>query len=313
MKILDAAATEAALPWAKLVDVLDEGFRQECVSPVRHHHDFDIPDEGAGTLLLMPAWTVGRFLGVKTVAVVPGNGARGLSAVQASYQLLDAGTGQFLAMIDGATLTNKRTAAASALAARYLARKDATQLLVVGTGGVARSLALAHAAVRDLKSIVVWGRTAANARSLAEELSDAGLPASVAGDLEAAARQADIISTATVSTEPIIFGDWLKPGAHLDLVGAFKPTMRESDDAALKRATVFVDTRAGALKEAGDIVLAIRSGAISESDVAADLFDLCGGVHAGRRDDAEITAFKSVGTALEDLVAATYAYERTAG
>ncbi len=312
MITLDAQATQAALPWPELINVLRQGFDDGCEMPVRHHHQFAVPGEADGTLLLMPAWIPGRFLGLKTVTVVPGNGQRELPAVAANYLLFNATTGQQLAMINGAVLTNRRTAAASALATTYLSNPLASHLLVVGTGGLSRALAEANSTVRPITTVSVWGRSPDKASKMAKELRNVGLNAVAIDDLEKVARTADIISCATMSKTPLILGQWLKPGSHLDLVGAFKPNMRESDDETMRMASIFVDTKAGALKEAGDIVQPIADGVILETDICADLFDLAKARHGGRKSDDERTVFKSVGTALEDLYAAILAYETVA-
>lgn len=309
MRVIDAAATAAALPWPQLVEALRDMFRTGCEAPVRHHHEMEVPGEPDATILLMPAWRVGDYAGVKIVNVVPGNGARGLPAIAAAYLLSSATTGEILSLIDGGELTARRTAAASALAADYLARADAEVLTVIGTGRLAPNLVRAHRTARPgLKRVLVWGRDADKAaaltESLATELADEEVTVDIARDLPGAVGQADIVSCATLSLSPLVLGDWLRPGTHVDLVGAFKPTMRESDDDAIRRSTVFVDTRAGATKEAGDIVQAIASGALSEEAIAADLFDLTRGAHPGRTDPHEITLFKSVGASLEDLAAA---------
>ena len=314
MKIFDAAATAELLPWGAVVDALERGFRDGCEMPVRHHHGVAAPaGEPDATLLLMPAWTAGGYLGVKVASVFPGNASRGLGAVQASYMLASAVTGEPLALIDGLELTLRRTAAASALASKFLSRPDARRLLVVGTGNLAPHLAAAHAAVRPGLDIEFWGRRPekALAASRSPLLQGLGLGTGAAGDLEAAVRAADIVSTATLATEPLVFGDWLHAGLHVDLVGGFTPGMRESDDEAVRRSTVFVDTRAGALVEAGDLTQPIESGALAPEDVAADLYELSRGEHAGRRNEGEITLFKSVGAALEDLFAAILLWERS--
>src|SRR5690348_6423776 len=202
-------------------------FREGCVLPSRHHHAFEVPGERDGTLLLMPAWRTGGTLGVKVVNIVPGNDARGLPAVSAVYMLFSAATGQPLALLDGAELTARRTAAASALAADYLARADAARLLVVGTGRLAPELTAAHASVRPVREVAVWGRNQDKAEALALRVGrELGLEVRAAPDLAAAVRAADIISTATTSLEPVVRGAWLKEGAHLDLVGGFTPAMR---------------------------------------------------------------------------------------
>ncbi|MBY3597194.1 bifunctional Delta(1)-pyrroline-2-carboxylate/Delta(1)-piperideine-2-carboxylate reductase [Rhizobium bangladeshense] len=313
MLVLDEEQTRAALPWPELIEAISRMFQSECVMPVRHHHEMDVPNEESATLLLMPAWVPGRYAGVKTVSVFPGNMRRGLPAIFGTYLLSSGSTGEVLAVIDGGELTARRTAAASALAARYLARPDAEELLVCGTGRLSLNLMLAHATTRPLRKFRVWGRNGQAAEKIAAEARALDLNAEAVANAEAAARTADIISCATLSSEPLISGEWLKPGAHLDLVGAFKPGMRESDDEAIRRASVYVDTRAGAISEAGDIVQPLKSGVLMETDIKAELAELVSGAHRGRSDDAEITLFKSVGTALEDLAGAILAYETVTG
>lgn len=278
--------------------------------PTRHHHDFRIPGEPDGTMLLMPAWVPGGYAGVKVVNVVPGNAERNLPAVHGQYLLSDARTGELLAMVDGGELTARRTAAASALAARYLARPDARHLLVLGTGRLAPNLVAAHMAIRSIEEVTIWGRSRDKCEQFARDLN-AQLPITIraASNLREALGQADIVSAATLSSEPLIKGSALKPGVHVDLVGAFKPTMRESDDDLIRRAEIYVDTREGCMSEGGDIVQPLQSGLISPGDIKADLYELCRGEHPGRQEDDAITMFKSVGAALEDLAGATLAYQ----
>lgn len=312
MKIIDADATRRALDFPGLMDAIAEQFRKGAELPLRHHHNMAKKDEEDGTLLLMPAWEPDGFLGVKLVTVMPGNLDRGLPSVMVSYTLSSAVTGEPLAMIDGPVITARRTAAASGLAARYLAREDASSLLMIGTGVMAPNLIRAHASARPIRHIVIWGRKPENARKLEDELKGDGFSSvTVTEDMEQAARSADIISCATLSTEPLLRGDWLQPGQHVDLVGAFKADMRETDDECMRRARVYVDTRDGALIEGGDVVQAIESGAISEADIQADLFQLCRGEVPGREKNSDITLFKSAGTAIEDLAAAKLAFERS--
>ena len=310
MRILSAADVEAALDWDSLVERLRRAFRRGAEVPVRHHHEIVNPGGPEGTLLLMPAWQVGWQIGIKLVTIFPENDSRGLPSVMGAYLLLDGRTGAPIALIDGPMLTVKRTAAASALASSYLSRPDCERLLMIGTGSLAPYLVLAHAAVRPICNVLIWGRTPDKAKRLAKRLERPDFRVAATDDLEAAVRGAHVISCATLSREPLVMGDWLQPGQHLDLVGAFRPDMRESDDAAVRRARVFVDTRAGALTEAGDIVQPIESGALDPADVAGDLFELTRGERAGRRFYDQITLFKSVGTALEDLAAAELAAER---
>ena len=311
MQLIDAEQIRAALPWEALINALEAQFRQGCEVPLRHHHTLSVPGDEDATLLLMPAWQSGAYLGVKTVTVFPGNRRRALPAVHGTYQLCNGTTGQPLALLDGSELTARRTAAASALAAKYLARPDARHLLMVGTGRLSLNLIEAHCCVHPIDRVTVWGRTAGNAEAVAEKARQLGLRAEVNKDLAAACAEADIISTATLAREPLVQGEWLPAGVHLDLVGGFTPTMREADDACIRRATVFVDTRDGAMNEAGDIVVPLASGVLSEAAIAADLFGLCRGDHPGRWSDDEVTLFKSVGTALEDLAAAIVAYEQS--
>ncbi|WP_415717040.1 ornithine cyclodeaminase family protein [Roseibium sp.] len=308
MLLLSEEQTRDALPFPDLIDALDEMFRTGCTMPKRHHHDMEVPGEPDATMLLMPAWLPGQFVGVKVVNVMPGNSDRNLPAVAAQYLLSDGKTGEMLALVDGGELTARRTAAASALAARYLAREDARHLLVLGSGRVAENLVSAHRAVRPIDQVTVWGRSRQSAEKLASKLPQDTLNVEIAEDLDSALAVADIVSAATLSSTPLVKGDLLKPGAHVDLVGAFKPTMRESDDALARRAEVFVDTREGCLSEGGDIVQPLQSGVITPDDVRADLFDLARDVHSGRSSEEAVTMFKSVGAALEDLAGAMLAY-----
>jgi ornithine cyclodeaminase len=307
---LDRAALRAALPWDALVEALAAMFRQGCEAPLRHRHAMPGAAGAQNTLLLMPAWRAGGQTGVKIVHVAPGNAASGQPAVHAAYLLSDAVTGAPLALMDGGELTDRRTAAASLLAARYLARPDSARLLLLGSGKVARALAEGYAARFPVTDIAIWSPTAANAARLAAALAAEGLPARAVDRPDPAG--ADIVSAATLSAAPLVRGAQVAPGTHVDLVGAYRPDMREADGALLARATLAVDTRAGALAEAGDILAAIAEGAIGPDHIAADLAQLCRGEHPGRRSAEEVTVFKSVGWAGEDLAAAALAHARHA-
>jgi len=310
---VSAAELERLLDYPSLVDALAAGFAADWTVPVRHHYSIPMPNEPEQTLLLMPAWEAGQAIGMKLATITPGNGPRGLPAVNAVYLLVDGPTGQPRALIEGATLTVRRTAAASALAARYLVRRDAARMLMVGAGALARPLVEAHCSQRSIKRVQLWARDAKKRDAKVKELAALGLPVEPAENLERSAREADLISCATLSTEPLIRGAWLKPGTHLDLVGAFTPEMRESDDAAVGMASLFCDTRAGALKEGGDLVIPLKAGRITEAAVKADLADLARGKHKGRMTEDEVTLFKSVGTAIEDFAAARLAMQRLKG
>ena len=304
MDTFDAAAIREATPWPPLMEAIAAALADpDAAAPERGVHPLKLPGGAEGSLLVMPAWRSGDVIGVKAVTYFPTNAGGANSTINAGYLLFDGRSGRLAAVLDGDELTVRRTAATSALAARYLARPDASRLLVVGTGRLAPAVALAHAQSRDLAAVEVWGRNADRARLTVDSLAAAGIPATVAGDLAAAAERADLISCATGATEPLIQGRRLRPGTHLDLVGGFRPDMREADDDAVRRAAVFVDTRAGALR-AGDLARPLAAGVIDESHIRADLADLAAGRHPGRTAPEQITLFKSAGFALADLAAA---------
>jgi len=313
MLVLNEDDTRKALPWPELIEAIAAMFVAGCVTPVRHHHAVDVPGEAEATMLLMPAWVPGEHMGVKILNLFPDNHLRALPTIIGTYLLSSARTGDMLAMVEGGELTARRTAATSALAARYLAREDAETMLMVGAGRLSLNLMQAHAVTRPLKRFFVWARNAGKAEDCAAEARRIGLDAIAVTDLAEAAGSADIISCATLSSEPLIRGDWLRPGTHLDLVGAFKPTMRESDDACIRRASVWVDTRAGAMTEGGDIVQPLASGVLAKADIRAELAELVAGQRPGRSTTDEITLFKSVGAALEDLAGAILAYNQVQG
>jgi alanine dehydrogenase len=304
MRVIDAAQVHAALPYPALIEALREAFQAGGDVPLRQHYTIPNAQGADGMLLVMPAWQAGRHMGIKAVSVFPDNPTQGLPSVIGAYLLFDARNGAPKAVIDGVALTVRRTACASALAAGYLARREAAHLLMVGAGALAPHLVRAHCAVRRYVKVSLWNRNPARAEELAAGLRDLGVAVKVIDDLEAAARAADVISCATLSAEPLIKGAWLKAGAHLDLVGGFTPRMREADDEAVGRAEVYCDTRAGALKEAGDLTQPIERGIITAASVRGDLFDLVRGEAPLRSGPEAITLFKSVGYALEDLAAA---------
>lgn len=295
----DAAAVTAATPWAKLLEALEKAFASPHVAPDRHIHTIAVPGAMDGTGLIMPAWIEGEHYGVKLANIFPSNGTLGLPAVSAAYVLFDGRTGQMLALIDGGTLTARRTAASSALASAKLSRPDSATLLMVGAGRLAHLLIEAHRTVRPIERVLIWARRPEQASALAAETG-----AQVVDDLDEALGVADIVSVATLSREPLIRGARLRPGTHLDLVGAFTPLMRETDSVAVARSTVFIDTLGGAQAEAGDLLHAITEARFAWTDVAADLAALVTGAHPGRTRADEITLFKSVGAAIEDLAAA---------
>ena len=304
IKVIDAEAVDAALDYPSLVEALREMYRIGCDLNEVLRLSLAGADGAVASFLLRPAWQRDRQLGVKLATVFPENNAKGLPSVQGTYVLFDGATGSPLACIDGTLLTLYKTAANSALGAAYLARDDCRAMLMVGAGALAPHLIEAHAAVRPIRRVMVWNRTPARAEALAAERTRPGLSVSAVRDIEGAAREADVISCATMTIEPLIRGAWLKPGAHLDLVGGFTPQMREADDEAVRRARVFVDTREGTLGEVGDIAAPLASGVIGEADIEADLTQLARGERDGRRGPDEITLFKNGGGGNQDLATA---------
>ena len=301
-----------ALPYPALISALRQAFRENMQAPPQHVHT--ISEKENTVLLLMPTWQPQGNMGVKLVTVAPANPAKQLPTVQSIFILFDTVTGVPLAMIDGEELTLRRTAAASALASTYLSRADSATLLLVGTGTLAPYMAAAHCAARPIRNIKVWGRSLEKAEDAAHQLGLQdlqGVSVQAVADLETAARNADIISCATTSTVPIVLGQWIRPGTHVDLVGGFKPNMREADDKLISMSTVFVDTLAGTLAEAGDLLQPIASGSFTADAIAAELAGLSSGRHAGRADAQQITLFKSVGTGIEDLCAANLVWSAT--
>lgn len=311
MKHFDEAATRAPLSFEKLVPALRAAFAAEAQVPPRHVHSIETASADKGTVLIMPAWSDAGFLGIKTINIFPGNSARGLPGLHATYVLYDARTGVPLAMMDGNEITARRTAAASALGASFLARKDARRLLLLGTGRIARMLPAAHANVRPIDEVTVWNHRPEGAEALAAQLRVEGWNAQAAVDLEAAVRNADIVSCATLATTPLVRGEWLAPGSHLDLIGSFTPAMREADVHCFAGARTFIDTTE-ALQKSGDLLDAIAAGTLRAPEVQGTLADLCRGERPGRGGDAERTVFKAVGSALEDLTAATLVWQDAA-
>ena len=305
-RIVTAADVNRLLRYDTLIDALDAAFRADIVMPEKIMHFIPQPSGGEAKVLLMPAWTQSgeRFVGCKLINVFPENAKRNKPSVLGSYVLMSGGTGETLAVIDGAALTVWRTACASALAARYLARDDATHLVMIGAGALSPHLVRAHRSVRPIERVTLWNRTRSRAVSTAFALSAAGVEATIADDLEEAVREADIVSCATLSETPLVRGAWLKMGAHVDLVGAFSTRMREADDAAIKRARVYVDSRATAPKGSGDIAIPLKKKLLTLKAIQGDLFELARGKAKGRKRKDEITLFKSTGLALEDLAAA---------
>ncbi len=303
---LDDSQVTALTPWPELIDAIRDAFRGGGASPVRHHHSIPGNDREEITLLLMPAWNEEGDFGIKLATIARSNAARGLPTLHGLYVLFSGATGIPRAVLDAGSLTARRTAAASALASRYLSQPESKTLFVIGTGRVARQLIAAHCSVRPIEEVRVWGRSAANAQELADRAArETGIRCVCVPDVETGARGADVISSATPAEKPLLRGAWVGPGTHVDLVGAYRPTMVEADpDLIAKADRVFVDTVDGARDEAGDLIQAVQAGVFSFDAVAGDMYYLSSGDASLRKGAQEITLFKSVGTALQDLAAA---------
>jgi len=312
MRFFNAGQIELILDYSNLIQELRAGFRGDYEVPERHHHNYPNPSgEKESTLLLMPAWEKGKNLGVKVVTISPENGKIDLPSIHGLYLYFDAQNGEPLAVMDAKALTKLRTAATSALASSYLSKKSISSMAMIGTGALAPELIKAHCSVRDIDRVVIWGRDPNKARQIAKNIKIEGVKISQSEDLEYTIKESELISTATLSKDPLVLGKWLSEGQHLDLVGSYKPDMRESDDEAIQRSSIFVDFHGGAPRESGDLSIPLKTGILKMEDIKGDLFGLCKDEVGGRQRDSEITWFKSVGHALEDLVAAKLVYNNS--
>lgn len=296
LPFLDAETVRRLLPFADLVPALAAAHRERV-----EQEDAVLMQEGDHAFLTLPAWRHGAAMGAKLATVFPENAATARHpAVQAVYVLFDGTTGAPKAVIDGTALTYAKTAADSGAGAAWLAREDAETLLMVGAGGLAPHVIAAHRAARpSIRDVLVWNRSPAKAEALA-----AGIGATAVPELEPAARRADVISCATNATEPLIRGAWLKPGAHLDLIGSYMPDMRETDADAFRRGGFWCDGRRRALADSGEVIDAIREGALTEASIIGDLADLATGACRARDSAEEITIYKNAGGGHLDLMCA---------
>ena len=301
---------ENAITYIELVEALKVGFTQEFLVPQRSHISFPNGTD-QNTLLIMPAIQVGNYAGVKIVQVSPENSKNQLSTIQGVYYLYEAQTGVPIAFYDAPSLTNIRTSSTSALASSFLSKKTTETMLMIGTGSLAPYLIQAHAAVRPIKKVLVYGRSRTKAENLCLKLKDQFEEIHPVSSVSETLPMADLISSATMSPTPLIEGNHLKSGQHIDLVGAFTPETREADSEVVRRSEVYVDLVSSAIKEAGDIIIPINEETISKSDIKGDLVGLCSGSIAGRTTDNEITLFKSAGHALEDLVTAILIHKKS--
>jgi ornithine cyclodeaminase len=309
---IDADFIEKNTVFTELIQEIRQSFSNKgIIVPMRHHHNFPNPTvKKESTLLLMPAWNTSENAGVKIVTVSPENGQFNLPSIQGIYIYLDAIKGNIKAILEAKSLTVKRTAAASALASLYLSKQDSSSMLMIGTGALSTNLIQAHASVRPIKTVYIWGRDFEKAKAIASLLKNENFTIKAIPTLEEKISDVDIISCATLSKTPLILGKYLKKGQHIDLVGSYKANMREADDETVLKASIYVDTFQGAIKESGDIVIPIRNGILKEKDIKGDLFSLTSNQTTGRQQQNEITVFKSVGHAIEDLAAATYYFNK---
>src|SRR5215212_6287158 len=319
--ILNHAEVEQQLPMIECIEVMGEALAD--LSAGRMHQPLRSvvrPPDAAGLMGLMPSYRAGAhaLYGLKAVCVFPGNTAIGKDAHQGSVMLFSAETGELLALLNASAITAIRTAAVSAVATKLLARTDAGDLAILGTGVQARTHLAALACVRSIRRVRVASRSFEHARAFAEEhASRYPFPIEPVASVEAAVRGADLIVTATTAAEPILRHEWIARGAHINAVGSSIATTREIDTATMASAALFVDRRESTLNEAGDYLFAMREGAIGPQHIRAEIGELLLSTQPGRNAQDEITLFKSLGLAVEDLAAAEYVYrmaqEQTAG
>ncbi len=312
MQFIDRFETARRLPYPALIEALARGLQQPIVSPARSHFQ---PNADASAVLVMSAWQPHGIFGCKVVSVWPGNNALGKPAVAAAYVAMSCEDGSVMAMIDGTELTLRRTAAAAALAAQKLARPGSRRLLVIGCGALALPMVEAHRAVFALSDVLIWGRQIDKAQALVDALAGLGIAARASSDLQQALAGADIAVAVTTATQAFIPANWVKPGTHLGLVGAFTPEMAEAEPALLARCRLFADSREAVLQKGGEVVQALKRGLIAESDICAELAELAAAARpaAGRLADSDVTVFKSVGFAALDLIAAGLVLEAVQG
>lgn len=311
MKVIEAHDVERALEFPVLIEALRSTFAKPAGTPRRSVFHLDENDPFHDAFAVLPAWT-DEVIGVKAFTYLPSNAPQGRQILHSKILLFDRRTGAPRALVDGTTVTHWRTAAVAALAADYLARRDAKRLLFCGTGNLAPYMVLAHATVRDYSSIEIWGRHPGKISRTIEEVRARRpeLHCVAVENLEAAAREADVISCATGAKQPLILGAWVRPGSHTDFFGNHERRARECDSDLVAKARVYVDSYANTMNEAGEILIPIEEGRIAEAHIVGELSQLCSGKVPGRQRAGEITLFKSVGTALSDLAAANLVTQR---
>ncbi|MDX1680929.1 MAG: ornithine cyclodeaminase family protein [Akkermansiaceae bacterium] len=313
MQFISPEQVHSALAYPKFIDALSDSFASTYTMPARQVLALDEAEDNRDAFALLPAWDK-NSIGLKCFAYMPDNEAP-YDPLYAQVLLFDRKHGFPKALVDGISVTLLRTAGVSGLASRYLSRENSERMVLLGTGKLAPYLIRAHASVRKLKTIEVWGRNTDKAQAVVDEVQ-ADVPdveLVVCKNLEASCREADIVVAATGSHDPLIHGEWLKPGAYVDCLGNHHADGRECDTETVTRSRVFVDTKANCFKEAGEILLPVEEGKFSLDEVAGELSDLCRGTVTGRENDEQVTFFKSVGCALGDLCGAATAFEESKG
>ncbi len=302
--ILDGATVESLLNTKELLNAVHAGFLQGASAPPRLHYELGGEDSDR-FLLLMPAWNT-EIVATKVVTAFP----QQVPSIAAQYLIFDARRGSLKAMLDGTALTPWRTAAVSALASSFLSRPNSRSLLILGTGAVARCMVRAHSWVRSFDEIFVWGRDPSRLHSFVDNARADGYPCQPVKDYRTVLSSVDIVSSATATVDPLVLGVDVRAGTHIDLVGSFRPTMRESDNDLIQTASKYADTKAGTVEEGGDYAIPINQGVMKKEDILGDLLELAAGRTMSRRADDEVTLFKSVGTAVADLSAGAFALHR---
>ncbi len=311
MRVIEAAEVHQAMNFEQLIPAIEQTFAGEHGMPQRNVFCLEQGSDHGDAFAVLPAWN-SKAIGVKAFTYFPDNAPKGFDSLYSKILMFKRETGEPLALVDGTSVTYWRTAAVSALGSKYLSRKNASRLLVCGTGNLGPYMALAHATVRPITHIDIWGRSLDKAEKVAQQVRQQrpDITVTAVTDIESAARQADIISCATGASEPLILGEWIKAGTHTDFVGNHAPNRRECDSNLITKAAVFVDSRLNVLNEAGELLIPIEEGVFSAEDVKAELAELASGKHSGRQNDDEITVFKTVGTALSDLAGACLVVEK---
>jgi 1-pyrroline-2-carboxylate reductase [NAD(P)H] len=314
MKIISAEEVHAALSYPGLVDALQDAFCKEFTMPPRKVFLLDESDDNHDAFALLPSWN-DTLIGIKAFTYFPDNPRDEYDSLYSKIMLFDRAHGEPLALVDGTSVTFWRTAGISGLASRLLSREDSETLLLLGTGNLATYIIRAQASVRPLKRVLVWGRTPINAEKVVTQMSAEldGVECSVVSDLQTACGEADIVVSATGSHEPLVLGDWITEGTHTDFIGNHHATKRECDTALVAKSKLYADSRDNCFREAGEVLVPISEGVITEDHVVGQLTEMCTGTVPLRENAQEITMFKSIGMALCDLVGAGVAYRASSG